>query len=183
VLLADPTEMTIGQRTSDAVPGSRGRIHLDIGDVTAGQVLTMRAVDDSDPLVPRRSMAIGDTVEFSLAGRRLSLGLTRLVNRLIGDDHAIFHIGTPSAVVTAQIEDLLSRIETSNHMFVRGGSDYDGQAMASHLRRKWATAASEIRSAGEFIDRVATENSTTKQQYEVRVGSVTVPLADWLRGR
>ncbi|MHC4078036.1 MAG: DUF5329 family protein [Planctomycetota bacterium] len=183
VLPADPTEMTIVQRMSESLPGSRGRIRLEIGDITAGQVLTRLAIEDGDPLVPRQSMVIGDMVEFSVDGRRLSLGLTRLVNRLIGDDHAIFHIGTPSVVVTAQIEEFLKRIETSMYTFVRGGSDYDGQEMARYLRRNWATAASEIRTASEFIDRIATENSTTKQQYGVRVGSATVPLAKWLRGR
>ncbi|MHC4850707.1 MAG: DUF5329 family protein [Planctomycetota bacterium] len=49
--------------------------------------------------------------------------------------------------------------------------------------RKWASAASEIHTAGEFIDRIATKDSTISQQYEVRVGGVTVPLAKWLRGR
>lgn len=183
VLPTDPTQITIAQRTADPVPGSRDLIHLDIGDVTGGQVLTTLTLDDHDPLVPRRSMEVGDIVEFTVDGRRLSLGLARLINRLLSEDHAVFYIGTAEAVATAQINDLLKRIETSKYTFVRFGEEQSGKVMAGHLRRRWKTMSDEIHTAGDFIDRVAADASTTSKPYKVRVGSVTLPLAEWLRGR
>ena len=181
VLRTDPTEITIGQRTSDPVPGSKGRIRLDIGDITAGQVLTRLAMEGEEDIIPRRSMSIGDTVEFTVDGSRLSLGLVQLVNRLVGDDHAVFLIGKPRSVVTGQIEHLLRQIEGSKLMFVQDGEDHEGRAMAGQLRRKWEMVADEIRTAREFIERIATKSSTTSQPYEVRAGRTTVPLAKWLR--
>ena len=50
--------------------------------------------------------------------------------------------------------------------FVRNGTAYDGKAAANHLRMK-LRSASDIRTAQEFIDKVASGSSMSGLPYEI----------------
>ena len=54
--------------------------------------------------------------------------------------------------------------------FIRNDRSYDAATAAEFLRRKWRRHAAEVRSAEDFIDRVATGSSTTGRPYRIRLG-------------
>lgn len=53
-------------------------------------------------------------------------------------------------------------------VFVRNGKSYGAATAAKFLRGKWEDRASQIRSAEDFIEKVATRSSTTGKPYLVR---------------
>lgn len=74
----------------------------------------------------------------------------------------------PSAERT-KIEALIAVVEKlPDAVFVRNGKSYDAATAAKFLRGKWRDRAREIRTAEEFIERVATKSSTTGKPYLVR---------------
>ncbi len=182
-LAKEPTLVTVVQRRSALVPGSDGRLRLRISDITGGQALVELTTRGGKRLVPRRSMRVGEAEKFEYCGRESVLSLTRLRNFLIGDDFAEFHVGDAELVATTQIERMLERVENSGLIFVRNGEDHDAESAAAHLRQKYQASGASIRSSDEFIDRIATQSSTTSEPYLVRIGRYSQPLADWLRDK
>jgi hypothetical protein len=53
-------------------------------------------------------------------------------------------------------------------VFIRNGKQYNTDLAAEFLRRKWKSCRSEIRSAADFIDKVASFSSTTGKPYSIR---------------
>ena len=78
-------EVTIYQRTKAALSGSHDYLVLEIGDVTAGQVLVRLVDAEGKVRVPRKSMREGDSVRFRLGAKDYTLYLKNLVNFLIGE--------------------------------------------------------------------------------------------------
>ena len=76
----------------------------------------------------------------------------------------------PLPVVERQkIEALIHIIQKlPDAVFIRNGKSYDAATAAKFLRGKWRDRADEVRSAEQFIERVATRSSTTGQPYLVR---------------
>lgn len=65
-----------------------------------------------------------------------------------------------------RIEGLISRIENlKDAKFIRNGSSYDSKNAAKFLRAKWQAKDAEIKTADDFIDKVATFSSTTGRPY------------------
>jgi hypothetical protein len=95
----DPLALTIVQRQSKTLRGSRGTVRIRIGDVTGGQVLVEVLSRSGPPLVDTVSMKPGDVAQFRVAERGYYLTLVKLRNFLIGDDFAEFEVSTkrPSA--------------------------------------------------------------------------------------
>lgn len=73
------------------------------------------------------------------------------------------------AVERTKIEALITFVEKlPDASFVRNGKSYDAKTAAKFLRGKWRDRADEVRSAEEFIQRVATKSSTSGKPYLVR---------------
>lgn len=68
-----------------------------------------------------------------------------------------------------KIDALIAGVERmSDAVFIRNGKQYSTDLAAEFLRRKWKSYRSEIRSATEFIDKVASFSSTTGKRYSIR---------------
>ena len=60
------------------------------------------------------------------------------------------------------IEALIARVAgMTDAAFIRNDRSYDAATAAEFLRRKWRRHAAEVRSAEDFIDRIASASSTT----------------------
>lgn len=83
----------------------------------------------------------------------------------------------------AEIDGLLSRLETSACEFNRNGTWHTAAEAKSHLLRKlkYLEDRSAVASAEQFIERAASGSSTTGQPYLVKCGNgAPVPSATWL---
>jgi hypothetical protein len=84
----DEPRFAVQQRRRAEVPGSRGFLTVLLDDITGGQVLLTVEDANGRTVVAQRSVGDGDAVPLNLAGGAFVLIVDRLVNRLIGDDHA-----------------------------------------------------------------------------------------------
>ena len=74
-----------------------------------------------------------------------------------------------SSAEKKKIETLISAVEQmTDAVFIRNGKDYSASLAAEFLRRKWKSRRSEIHSAADFIDKVASFSSTTGKPYSIR---------------
>jgi len=91
--------------------------------------------------------------------------------------------GELPAAEERQIEALIARVAgMTDAAFIRNDRSYDAATAAEFLRRKWRRHAAEVRSAEDFIDRVATGSSTTGRPYRIRLGDGReLPCATVLR--
>lgn len=89
----------------------------------------------------------------------------------------------PSAAEMARIERLLVMIGTRRDMrLVRNGTEHDTDTAVSFLRGKLKHYGSDIKTAEEFIERLASKSSTTGQLYWVRLSDGReIPAGDFLR--
>jgi hypothetical protein len=68
-----------------------------------------------------------------------------------------------------KIEHLIFSIETlASASFQRNGKYYTSKAAADHLRMKWKNAGSRIRTARDFIEKVASASGVTGRPYTIR---------------
>ncbi|MCK7503296.1 MAG: DUF5329 domain-containing protein [Desulfobacterales bacterium] len=68
-----------------------------------------------------------------------------------------------------RIEALIAAIERmADAAFIRNGRAYDAAAAGEFLRRKWRLCAADVRSADDFIEKVASFSSTTGRPYRIR---------------
>jgi hypothetical protein len=89
---------------------------------------------------------------------------------------------TPKAESQA-IEALIASVaQLSDATFLRNGKSYPASTAARFLREKWQSRQSEVRSAEEFIDRIASFSSTTSKPYLIRFADGRqVSSAEYLR--
>ena len=67
-----------------------------------------------------------------------------------------------------KIEALIQHVEgLKDAVFVRNGSDYDAKTAARFLRGKW-DKESDVKTARDFIEKVASVSSTSKKPYLIR---------------
>jgi hypothetical protein len=86
----------------------------------------------------------------------------------------------------AEIDGLLSRLESSACEFSRNGSWYPATEAKSHLLRKLGYLEDKglVQTAEQFIERAASSSSITGQPYLVRCGSdAPVQSGSWLRAQ
>ena len=81
----------------------------------------------------------------------------------------------------AEIQSLLTHVETSGCEFQRNGSMHDAADAADHLRLKYSRGKRYVNSAEQFIDRLATESSWTGKPYTIICEGQEEPTSDWLR--
>lgn len=68
-----------------------------------------------------------------------------------------------------KIEALIKQVANlKDAKFVRNGSTYDADSAATFLRRKWGANESEVKTARDFIDKVASFSGTSGRPYLIR---------------
>jgi len=88
-----------------------------------------------------------------------------------------------SAKENKEIDFLLSFVEASECTFIRNGKEYESKEARKHLEKKYNYAKSRIKSAEDFINRIATKSSMSKKPYHVRCQVEEVVLtSQWLAG-
>ncbi|MEX2560451.1 MAG: DUF5329 family protein, partial [Pirellulales bacterium] len=180
-LAAAAVPFTVFQRTSEAIPGSRGYLRVRVGDITAGQVILELRAEDGTELIDKVSVREGDSLEFELNGERYSLHVKRLANVLVGDDWAELEVQSSSSEPLSRIERLLARIAEADVKFVREGKEYTGREAADHLRRKLAAAGPRIEDVEDFIEKIASRSSTTGKPYHIKLADgPMVEAQQWL---
>ncbi len=79
----------------------------------------------------------------------------------------------------AKFQYLLERIRKSPLQFVRNGEKFDGARAAKHLHWKLSRKGGGIKTASEFIDKIASESSRSGSPYLLKVSDQeTYPLRD-----
>jgi hypothetical protein len=86
------------------------------------------------------------------------------------------------SVEKEKIEALITHVEgLKGATFVRGRKTYDAASAVKFLRLKWDSKRAEVKTAGEFIRKIATVSSTTGQPYLMRMSDGnTVPFGEYL---
>jgi hypothetical protein len=70
---------------------------------------------------------------------------------------------------TQKIELLIRYVNNlKDATFIRNGSTYNSKSAATFLRRKWQANQSEVRTARDFIDKVAAISGTSGRPYLIR---------------
>ena len=103
-----------------------------------------------------------------------------LLGALVG---ATVHAAPAPPAVRTEIEQLLSKLETSGCEFQRNGSWHPASEAKAHLVRKleYVEKRTTLRSTEQFIELAATSSSSSGKPYLVRCGSAAaVPSAQWL---
>lgn len=97
----------------------------------------------------------------------------------------VFPVAALAADENTRIESLISHVENlKNAKFIRNGSSYESKDAAKFLRGKWRSKEKEIKTAEEFIEKVATVSSTTGKPYLIRFNDGhEVKCADYLKER
>jgi hypothetical protein len=76
---------------------------------------------------------------------------------------------TSSPLEKAKIEALISHIQgLENASFVRNGSEYSAANAAKFLRAKWEHHDKEVKTAADFIAKVASASGTSGKPYKIR---------------
>jgi hypothetical protein len=89
-------------------------------------------------------------------------------------------VGVEQRTIEALIESVAHLTDAT---FLRNGKSYPSSSAARFLREKWRSRQSEVRSAEDFIDRVASSSSTTGKPYLIRFANGReVSSAEYLRG-
>lgn len=78
----------------------------------------------------------------------------------------------PAALPEAErfrIEALILAVEgLGDAVFIRNGKAYDAATAARFLRGKWGAGEAQVRTAEDFIEKVASFSSTTGKPYTIR---------------
>lgn len=112
-------------------------------------------------------------------GTALSCGLALLLVTFLS--HAA--VAAPPETAVKEINHLLARIGESGCEFFRNGIWYKGNLGQIHLRDKYEylVLRDMIGAATDFIDKAASQSSTTGLAYRVRCkGQADVPSKQWL---
>lgn len=83
----------------------------------------------------------------------------------------------------SKIEGLISQVANlKDAKFIRNGGTYDSKDAARFLRGKWRSKEKEIKTADDFIEKVATLSSTTGKPYLIRFNDGRqMKCADYLK--
>jgi len=82
-----------------------------------------------------------------------------------------------------KIEALIKNIENlKDATFIRNDSPYDAKSAATFLRRKWQAQEKGIKTAMDFIEKVASGSGTSGKPYVIRFkGAREVKCGDYLK--
>ncbi len=85
------------------------------------------------------------------------------------------------AAENEEIEYLLSFVGDSDCIFIRNGKEYQAKEAREHLEMKYNHVERRIKTAEDFIDKIASKSSLSGRRYEVRCDGVTLQTSQWLR--
>lgn len=81
-----------------------------------------------------------------------------------------------------KIRYLLHEIEISGYTFIRNGSKYTSQKARAHLEYKFKRAGRSIKTAEDFISKIASKSSFSGKPYYIRMDNGTlIKTGEWLR--
>ncbi len=85
----------------------------------------------------------------------------------------------------ARIEGLITHVEQLKGVsFIRNGTSYEAKDAAKFLRRKWQAKEKEIKTAEQFIEKVATVSGTTGKPYKIKFNDGReVKCGDYLKAQ
>jgi len=84
------------------------------------------------------------------------------------------------AAENREIDVLLSFVAASDCTFIRNGKSYQSLKAREHLMKKYNYAKSHIKTAEDFITRIASRSSMSKKQYYVLCEGKELPVEKWL---
>ena len=84
--------MTIIQRDTKPIPGSKNTLKVRLGDITEGQVLLSIHGMYDKVVVDTVSVHPGDVVPFQVGENKYHLTVIELRNLFVGDDFAVFEV-------------------------------------------------------------------------------------------
>jgi hypothetical protein len=91
----------------------------------------------------------------------------------------------PPDAAKVEIEYLLVYVNSSGCKFFRNDTWHDAASAEQHLRQKydWLVARNQVRTAEDFIEKVATKSSLSGRGYWVRCNAdPSQSTSQWLRG-
>jgi len=115
--------------------------------------------------------------------RRFGLNVRRVAMALIAlslEPPRLF--AAPARSEAEKIEAMMTRVEAHTELeFIRNGKSYTSVEAARHLRMKYAFAGSRVKTAEDFIDKIASGSSQSGIPYLVRQrDGLTISAADFL---
>lgn len=174
-----PATLTVKQRSSTFVPGTRDGIRVTVEDITRGQVLTSLASREGATVLAPVSLRQGQSANFVVSEEDYQLTLRTLRNNLIGEDFATFVIspsGTEAEMGDRErIEFLITCVDNlEGAVFIRNGVEHLPSEAAEHLRTKWNAAGMDALTAEEFITKIASHSSLSHEPYQIRLSDGAV---------
>ncbi len=91
-------------------------------------------------------------------------------------------VAEPSPRERTLIERLIGYVEAQHTVvFIRNGSEYDSADAAKFLRGKLDALGDDVKTAHEFVERIASRSSMSGKAYQVRTpDGKTIPAARYL---
>jgi hypothetical protein len=89
--------------------------------------------------------------------------------------------GPAFAEENKEIEYLLSFVAASGCVFIRNGSEHEAKEAAEHLQMKYNYVRNRIKTADDFIGKIATKSSITRRKYKVRCAGEEFLTEKWLK--
>lgn len=90
----------------------------------------------------------------------------------------------PGNIVNAseneEIEYLLSYTAASNCIFIRNGKEHPATEAREHLEMKYNHVKRHIKTAEDFIDKIASKSSLSRKEYAIRCDGVQQQARLWL---
>ena len=82
---------------------------------------------------------------------------------------SFLHAQNLPAIEKQKIETLIKRVgDLKDGKFVRNGSAYESKTAVRFLRGKWSANSDDVKSAHDFIDKVASMSGTSGKPYLIR---------------
>jgi hypothetical protein len=175
-------QFVVQQRKSAAVPGSNGWLIVRLDDITMGGVLLDVETATGTVVVPQQIVHEREAVEFALADERYVLVIEKLVNLLIGEDHAELRVERAAGFRPDRIGQLVRAVGASEDVFLREGKEYAGPLAMQFLIARLGSVRGPGPTVDEFVDTFASKSSRTGEPYHVRrKDGTTVTMQEWLQ--
>ncbi len=189
IVLDEPVEFTVPQRSTTALPASGGKVVLTLDDITRGQVMTTLSWQNGPEIIATRSFRENDVVTFTAGSHMYEIKLETLTNVLVGEDSATFQLWPVASELDKlllerkKIETLIASLEQlAGAVFIRNGQEYTLDDAMTHMREKWEWKELEIKTADDFIRVAGSRSSTSGKAYVIRMPDGTeVQTEEWFR--
>ena len=91
---------------------------------------------------------------------------------------------TTAADPAAEIDHLLTTVQTSKAKFLRNGDEHSGKDAAAHMKKKYAHFKKQIKTAEDFVEKCATKSELSDKPYKIKEPDGTViDSKDWMLAR